>query len=391
MGGGSALRQLRPGAIVESAARVGRSRAEGGPRSDANAALPDARPVVQIIVTPGSGEGRARATARSLARALTGGGYGVHVSTFSDLKSLFRWTVTCDAVFSHLLCVGGDSTQSVAAGAALRLGVPLLPVPNGFGNMFARAFGHTDTPEAVLALLDHGEVRSIDLGRVGTDLFLSHKSYGPLQQIEDRVEGIREQLRSRALRRFAYYMVAARYLLESPLPAIRLDVDGERVADDAVMVTVANVEAYRGFLSLTPSALPVDGLFDVFVMPRRTKAGLWMALLKLWLGAPGCWDGITLCRGRRIRVAVDGAPHDEIRTLPGAIRVLVPPGSVERLVERSAAAPAPAPVAPRRLTGRLSRESDGRGRMPAGRARASRPAPRGRSRSRPAVGRDARD
>ena len=45
------------------------------------------------------------------------------------------------------------------------------------------------------------------------------------------------------------------------------------VADDAVLVTVANVETYRDFLPLTPSASPIDGRFDVFVVPGPASSG----------------------------------------------------------------------------------------------------------------------
>jgi len=347
---------------------------------------------VQIVVTPGSGEGRALDTARSLERALVARGYGTNVRTFADLGSLLRWAATCEATFSHLVCVGGDSTQSAAAAAALRLAVPLVPVPNGFGNMFARAFGHRDAPEAVLALLQRGEIRRIDVGRAGDDLFVSHRSYGPLQQVEEAVERGREHLRIRLLRRLAYYMMAGRYVIEAPLPSIRVEVDGVLVADDAVLVTVANVETYRGFLSLTPRAVPTDGLFDVFVMRRATKPRVWMRLLKLWLGVGGRWDGVTLCRGRRVRVAVNGTAPEEIRVLARALPVLVPAGSVERLAERWAAAIPPAcsraPAAA--LSHRLTRPGGARARLPGGGGRPLRPARGGRSRSTPPVGHGAR-
>jgi diacylglycerol kinase (ATP) len=283
-----------------------------------------ARPQVQIIVTPGSGDGHAVDTAQRLQQALATGGWKADISTFATLGSLVRWARTCDAGFSHLVCVGGDSTQSVAAGAAVRLGVPLIPVPNGFGNMFAAAFGHRDAPEAVRRLLERGRTCRIDVGQAGHELFLSHRSYGPLQQIEEAVERSRNQLRTRLLRSLAYYLMAGRYLVGAALPSIRVEVDGSLLTGNAVMVTVANVETYRGFLSLTPAAVPTDGLFDVFAMPRTTRLDLWMGLLRLWRHSSHGGDGILRCRGRHVRVAVNGAAPEEIHVLPGALRILVP-------------------------------------------------------------------
>jgi diacylglycerol kinase (ATP) len=281
---------------------------------------------VQIIVTPQSGEGRALGTARRLERALAEAGYDASIRVFRQLGALLDWAASCDPEFAYLVCAGGDSTQSVAAGAAMRLGVPLVPVPNGFGNMFAAAFGHRRSPESVLALLERGETCRVDVGRAGSDLFLSHRSYGPLEEIEKAVEHGREHLRIRSLRALAYCGMAARYLLEAPLPAIRVEVDGRLVARAAAMVTVANVETYRGYLSLTPGASPADGLLDICVIPRTTKLRLFRTLVDLWRERPGCRDRIALCRGRRVRIAVDGGPPEDIRLLPSALAVLVPAG-----------------------------------------------------------------
>ena len=111
--------------------------------------------MVQIIATPGSGDGRARATARRLQRALARRGRDARVETFADLTCLKQWAATCAPTFSRLVCVGGDATLSAAAAASVRLSVPLLPVPSGFGNIFARTFGHPQRIDRVIELLDH--------------------------------------------------------------------------------------------------------------------------------------------------------------------------------------------------------------------------------------------
>src|SRR5262249_11902104 len=134
------------------------------------------------------------------------------IATFPDTPRLSEWATTCAPTFAYLIAVGGDSTQSAAAVAALRLGVPLVPVPNGFGNMFARALGLRASPASVIALLEAGRMLRVDVGRVGDDLFLSHKSYGALQQIEEAVEHGRTLLVRQWLRRLAYYLTAGRYL-----------------------------------------------------------------------------------------------------------------------------------------------------------------------------------
>jgi diacylglycerol kinase (ATP) len=289
---------------------------------------------VEIVVTPSSGDGRALVIARDLKRSLSARGYRPTMRSFSDVGELDRWAASRDPACSYLVCVGGDSTIGSAARAALRLSVPLVPVPSGFGNVFARVFGHPEHVEAVADLIERGEIQEIDVGVNGREVVLCHRSFGFLADVEERFEQQRQAPRARGFRHLFYYVAALRTLADTPLASIRVEVDGRPVADGAVLVTVANVETYRGFLSLTPTASPLDGLFDVFVIPRMSKARLLLALLKLMLHVPGRWRGVDLFRGRRVRVTVEGQPPEELHVVSAALPVLVPPGSIDDLEHR---------------------------------------------------------
>ena len=213
--------------------------------------------------------------------------------------------------------------MSAAAQVAIRHQIPFVPVPSGFGNLFARAFGHRGRVEAVVALLEHGRVIRADAAAANGEIFLCHSSYGMLAQIQAAVEAVGAQPRSR--------LAAA--------PGVRLDRaplsrrihraapsrwrwTAAIVSRRAALVTVANVEAYGGFLSLTPAASATDGLLDVFVLPRTTPFALWSRLLRRLLRLPTDAADALLVRGRRVSV-VDGAVRDEIEVLPRALRLLV--------------------------------------------------------------------
>ena len=289
---------------------------------------------VKIVVTPGSGAGAARQIARRLARLLGRRHWQADVVTFHDLASLQRWAQTCAPDFSHLVCIGGDATQSTAAVAALRTDAAFVPVPAGFGNLFATVLGYPDRAEAVIDLLERGERRRVDVGAVGEELFLSHRSYGVLEQVQQVAERGRRQPKNRVLRYLWYWNVGRRFFFTARLAAFQVDVDGTRVAEDAVLVTVANVETYRGFLSLTPTASPIDGMFDVFVIPRVGKARLAWRLVSVLLGLRGRWKGTRLYRGRRV-VVTTPRRRDVLHTRRRALLVLVPRGVLEALRRRT--------------------------------------------------------
>ena len=321
---------------MRSRLRKFRSRSRGGPAMPAE--TPRGGSVIQLVVTPGSGAGRALRTARRLTTLLRRRGRESSLRTFDNLAALRRWAETCEPDFTHLICVGGDATMSAAAQAAIRLDLPFVAVPQGFGNVFAGTFHYPDRPEEVARLLEHGHVRRVDVGlaRSGsaTEVFLSHRSFGLLEQIQNAAERGRQQPRNRMLRYLWYYSVAYQFLFRKRLAAFDVEVDGNPVADDAVLVTVANVETYRGFLPLTPLASPIDGQFDVAVVPRVPKATLFLGLLRLLLRLPGRWRRLTVYRGRRV-VVTTPRRRETLTVWRQALPLIIPAGIVEKLRARS--------------------------------------------------------
>jgi diacylglycerol kinase (ATP) len=250
---------------------------------------------------------------------------------FPDLERLRRWAKTGETRFGLLICVGGDGTQSAAAPAAFRRSVPFLPVPAGFGNLFARAFGHTPDVDLVSDLLARGRVVHADVGVRNGVPFLCNEAFGLVAELQERVERGLTRPRARWRRWLAYYRAALGHLRTVPLPTFEVAVDGELVADDAAIVTVANVKTYGPWLPLTPAASPVDGLFDVFVMRRTTKRQILASLVRRQLRLPGVGHGTRLDRGRRVSVRRPGSARDEIELVPGLLPVIVSPGTAAAL------------------------------------------------------------
>ena len=298
--------------------------------------------LVQIIVTPGSGAGRAVGIARDVRRLLEKEGYAASVQAFRTLADLTQWTKTCHATFFYLLAIGGDATMSAVAEAAVRLSVPFVPVPSGFGNLFTRAFEHPSEPDEVVALFGRGDLVWADVGVARGEMFLSHQSYGYLERIQDDVERLHRP-RQRYLRLLSYYRMAAQQLSNGSLDAIQVEVDGRSVPGKAGLVTIANVETYRGWLT-TPAASPADGMLDVCVIPGRTPRRMLAQLIKVMLDLPGCRDETMLYRGRHVRVRVNRRRPEDVRVLDGVLPLLVPAGSLDRLQARQVAAQAKTPV-----------------------------------------------
>jgi diacylglycerol kinase (ATP) len=297
---------------------------------------------IQIVATPGSGDGRALATAVRLRDVLQARGREASLTLFAELESLRRWAATTHARFPLLVAVGGDGTVSAAALAALRGSVPFLSVPSGFGNLFARAFGHPRRVDRIVEVVEHGEPVRADVGVRNGEVFLCQESFGLLVEIQGRAEAAVAQPRARWRRWVAYYRAAIAHLRHSPLPALRIEVDGRVVATDAALVTVANVQTYGPWLRLTPEASPIDGLFDVFTMGGMTKGRLLGELLRRHLRLAGTGDADLLARGQEVSVGSQNSVPDRLRLIPRVLSVMAP-RTVARAFDRQDAARSTAP------------------------------------------------
>ena len=286
---------------------------------------------IQIVVTPGSGNGQAMPIALALRDALRARRYRSSLEVFPDLDRLHRWATTDGDRASLLICVGGDGTQSTAALAAVRRSVPFLPVSCGFGNLFASAFRHPHSAEGVLDLLARGQVVHSDVGMRNGELFLCHQSYGLIAEVQDAVESAGAAPRVRWQRWLAYYRAALRSLRDAPLTRLRVVVDGHVVAVDAALVLVANVRSYGAWLPLTPDASPVGGLFDVFVMKGATHRQVLAKLLRCHLRLPGSTSGTLLCRGQRVVVSGLHATRDQLEVGRARLPVVVSPETAAAL------------------------------------------------------------
>jgi diacylglycerol kinase family enzyme len=131
-----------------------------------------------LIMNPRSGggkvaqfglAGKARALGATVA-LLDGPGY-------VDVAQLARRAVAAGA--DLLGVAGGDGTQALVAGIAADAGLPFLCISAGTRNHFAMDLGlDRDDPSACLEALTEGIERRIDLGRIGSRIFVNNASFG---------------------------------------------------------------------------------------------------------------------------------------------------------------------------------------------------------------------
>ncbi|MBY0113071.1 MAG: hypothetical protein K2Y21_09630 [Phycisphaerales bacterium] len=267
---------------------------------------------IAMLVNASSGRGRGAPTADRLLDHLRQRGHEITAVPIGQSEALAQ--ATRDA--AALVVVGGDGSIASVLATAEITKVPLYHAPTGNENLFARAFGHTADPAHAATVLERGTPRSIDLGIAAhtSDLatptrFAIMLSLGPDASVIHRLGAIR----TKSSGHLAYARPVADELVAlvrgQRLPAVRVWVDGKKLADDAGWLVVANMRQFA--LGIDPAAAagevdPADGLLDVAFFPMRSALGLipWAARCRLgWAGAhPAFVSG----RGREIVVEGDG-------------------------------------------------------------------------------------
>lgn len=156
---------------------------------------------------------------------------------------------------SFIGAAGGDGTIRLVAGQLAGTDVPLLPIPAGTRNHFAKDVGVVDLDAAEKAAA--GRIIAVDVGQVNDRYFINNSSIGLYPKIV-----IRRELHQRRLRKGVANVVAA---YEQLREGGRVDVEIDGTTHRAWMVFVGNGTYGEGLLDLADRERMNDGLLDVRV------------------------------------------------------------------------------------------------------------------------------
>lgn len=202
-----------------------------------------------------------------------------------------EWTVGLPAATNPhdaILVFGGDGTLHRHLSALVRLGLPVLVVPAGSGNDFARALGLLRAKDSLAAwwrfLRGSANVRTVDLGVIApikadakSVYFSCAAGVGLDGEISRRANELPRWLRRRG--GYAWTLPAA--LARFRPFAVQLTVTeakaGEAVVHNersVVAAVFANTPVYGGGMRIAPRARMDDGLLDACLIRDISKLKL---------------------------------------------------------------------------------------------------------------------
>jgi diacylglycerol kinase (ATP) len=209
-----------------------------------------------------------------------------HLKPF-QIDSTIQWQIgetTSDQAADVVLIFGGDGTIHRHLNRLVELALPVLIVPAGSGNDFARAMGLRNVKDALAAwqkfLVGQANISNIDLGLISSlgqkagglpaphrTYFCSVASVGLDAEVTRRANRLPRWVRGNG----GYALTAVPTIFQyAPLP-MRISVsDGDTwsVCSDqpTILAAFANTGIYGGGMEIAPRAQMDDGLLDVCVI-----------------------------------------------------------------------------------------------------------------------------
>jgi diacylglycerol kinase (ATP) len=256
---------------------------------------------MRFLVNPASGRGTGKAhldRIRVLASRL---GAGLVVSRkVSDLSEQARRAAE-DGI-ERLLVAGGDGTMHHAAQGLAGTKCALGVIPLGSGNDLAGTLGIPPDLEVAVERARTGEVRRIDLLRVGETFSASYAGVGFDSEVT-RFANEMKILRGPLI----YFYSVIHTLITFVPPRMRVVYDGGAFEGKVMFTVVNNLPRFGGGMRIAPDAVIDDGLLDLVIVREVPKAVLLSIFPKVYSGRHVGHPAVTIVRTRRAEITIDRA------------------------------------------------------------------------------------
>src|SRR6478752_2317601 len=218
-----------------------------------------------------------------------------------------------DTSCSAALIFGGDGTVHRHLPQLRQQKIPMLVVPAGSGNDFAKALEIRSVETALRAwqqfCSDGNNVREIDLGVIHPCnrtankaseeiLFCCVAGVGMDAEANARANRMPQWLKSHG----GYVLAALQSLVAFKPVEMSVKTAQREIRRPAFFVAVGNAHRYGGGMKVTPRALPDDGLLDICLLSKMNKLKLLCWVPTIFFGAHLRLKEVEYFQAKQIRI-----------------------------------------------------------------------------------------
>jgi YegS/Rv2252/BmrU family lipid kinase len=233
--------------------------------------------------------------------------------------------------------VGGDGSVMEVLPLVVEFpSIKLALIPYGTGNLLATNLGIARDFTLSIRTLFEGQVRQIDVGRIGSHYFALLAGVGAVAEIMEQTSSRHKAL----LGMWAYLWDGLRTIFRTRQSLLHVTIDGRPMRMRGVAVVVSNAASYmKPCPNLTPNAEPDDGWLDVCLIRAHSRRDYLPVILEAIRQPerPAGDKKILVYRARHLRIEstpllkvqadgnIIGTTPVDIEVARQRIQVLVPP------------------------------------------------------------------
>lgn len=239
---------------------------------------------------------------------------------------------------TDIIVCGGDGTVNQIGNALLTVTVNIGIIPMGSGNGLALAAKISKNAKKALAIIFKGKTALIDCFYINEKFSCMLCGLG----FDAQVAHDFAKQKNRGL--FTYIKQSIKNFIVAKPYEFTLMVDGSRIKTAAFFISIANSNQYGNNFTIAPKASLQDGLLDIIIVNKMSKARmLWAVLKQLKVGEVRPYEDkkyhrthvgyfqtakLTIQNPGLAPLHIDGDPAEtttnfDIEIIPKAIRLLV--------------------------------------------------------------------
>ena len=279
---------------------------------------------LKLIYNPTAGRGRARRYVREIEEYLRARGARVDCEPSTGPEDLVRIAAESSrAGYDRVVVAGGDGTLNLAVREFDLEKGTLALIPTGSGDDFAKVTGVPRNIRAACDTVLNGRMREVDVAVANNLRYLGVAGLGFDSEVADYANRNAKFLRGSAVYLYAIFRVLPKFTPR----AVHIRTENGARDEEIMFAAVGNTRQYGGGIRITPDALFDDGLLDLCIVHRTTRAQLLKTLPKAYTGAHVKSPFVEMGRGKEFHfesevamaVYADGEP---LTRTPGSFGVL---------------------------------------------------------------------
>ena len=222
-----------------------------------------------------------------------------------------------------VICCGGDGSINETALALLGTQIPLAIIPAGSGNGLARHIGIPLSARPALNIALHGVPQPMDCGIINGHHFFTTAGIG----LDAEVGWLFNNLNTRGM--LNYVRATMQLYFKYPPRRYSINVDGQDMEVDALMITFANASQFGNNAIISPNANISDGFLDLVIVHPFPKTKTFNLITMLFNKTIDRSPFVTTIRFKQLHIETTQPTHGHIDgepiRLPNAFDVSVIP------------------------------------------------------------------